>query len=1228
MINSSEWLNKNFPNEDERWRVEEIHINEQLEGELNLKDFTNWNLKIYLYPNLDKRKIQIINVSEDTETLDLLDAQKWLKENYPKEGVCSRENETVRNEEIITNNQGKRRDEITNLDISEKSLSGSLDLSDFINLESLDCSNNKITSLSLKGCDKLININCSNNKLTSFDWLTSFSGDNLTSFYFRGNQVPSNFQELFENSVFTYGEFKSFAESGLDPKNYKFFNLWKNQGFSNQEIKTWVEIGLKDNEYLLASWLAKEKKYQLKKFPKSELKKLRKNYCDCWTKIDKRFDEKANEETYQQLWEEEGFSFLEANEWIESGLEVDEFYRAKWWKEESFSPKSSKRWIELLGSDGYKFAKKWEKYGFTANDFDEWEKIGLKKNDYKLSNWIFNNKLLSPEKIGEKNLESLREEFSQVKNYLDWKYPKPERKNIKKLDISKKNLKGTLKLEDFINLEELDCSNNLLSDLDLDDLDSKKITELDLRDNDLDRRNLDFLSKFTNLKKLWLGNSESKQERETYNRFYGSLKPLEKLTNLKILDIRETDIDRGIEYLSESLDYFFYHNENHHRFIANKGCGKIAKELSSYHTEGSWPYGDDFYFPPSRVGDDLKRWKNDNLPSFHPKSNNKEKKEIEKDSKEWTDIHPNFGKSSPFGEKTYQQEWEEQSLNLEESEKWIKAGLKLEEFEMIKKFSLKHMNPSDFAKKFQKERKAQEWVDYFYSFFDPLLGKIDTFTDFLRNSIETLDIKDKSLTGTLDLRIFPNLKKIDCSWNEITELNIENNPKLEEIICSNNYSLFFLSFGEIKSLEKISCGSCDLKELDLSKFKKLKSLNFQDNQINKIILPLDAENLTFLDLSNNKIKNLSIFSYLANLKYLYLNNNPISGNLEPLKKCHKLVILEIRGTNINPTWEHLSNRIEKINKKGQWNEIYKELEDFQEQDKRGSAYYNLIEWRKEQKGFKKIKSILEKVDSNLDANEVIKEFKDFNVKTGDFEGEYNKIFSFIEKNNEENLVLRFRVQELTNLTKEQRKKIFDAYLRFAPEKELLRNLINKCLEYSRAKKERQPVKDLRKQFETIRDEMEEKVDEKFFEEIQIIIADCEDLIQWEIELERKQKKFIDDSYNQIDICLFRKGDHLSGNVFNNQWGKNLTKVINNYNAPIKNHYQGKYAGLRIEYSNIGAIGDQSQGTINNRNSLISDDNFTNAIFPEQAFSHNTLQKATEFEEIETIIEQLDLSKKI
>src|SRR6185369_3021892 len=75
-------------------------------------------------------------------------AQKLINDSYPKE----------------------RRSKIRRLNISDKNLEGSLDLSDFVSLEKFNCSNNKLTDLDLSSCSSLKELHCQNNKLVSVEF--------------------------------------------------------------------------------------------------------------------------------------------------------------------------------------------------------------------------------------------------------------------------------------------------------------------------------------------------------------------------------------------------------------------------------------------------------------------------------------------------------------------------------------------------------------------------------------------------------------------------------------------------------------------------------------------------------------------------------------------------------------------------------------------------------------------------------------------------------------------------------------------------------------------------------------------------------------------------------------------------------------------------------------------------------------------------------------------------
>jgi len=104
----------------------------------------------------------------------------------------------------------------------------------------------------------------------------------------------------------------------------------------------------------------------------------------------------------------------------------------------------------------------------------------------------------------------------------------------------------------------------------------EKLESLTLSNNDIQPTTLDIFARFTNLKSLAIGNDKEEDyleldEEETkiyqelgleipphyknkYNRFYGSLQPLQNLTKLESLCIEATDIDSGLEYLPNSLD--------------------------------------------------------------------------------------------------------------------------------------------------------------------------------------------------------------------------------------------------------------------------------------------------------------------------------------------------------------------------------------------------------------------------------------------------------------------------------------------------------------------------------------------------------------------------------------------------------------------------------------------------------------------------------------------------
>ncbi|CAG8749605.1 15456_t:CDS:1 [Racocetra persica] len=164
MVKAQEWLEENYPDKE----TESIYINQQLEGILDCSGYERLEY-IFISTSVDRSKLEIKGGSyegKETKIIPCIPTQEYINKEYPKNGTCIRENENFGDK-----NFGKTREEITKLDIKKKALEGELDLSDFKNLEELDCSDNYLTNLNLSNLAKLETLSCSDNYLTQIPYL-------------------------------------------------------------------------------------------------------------------------------------------------------------------------------------------------------------------------------------------------------------------------------------------------------------------------------------------------------------------------------------------------------------------------------------------------------------------------------------------------------------------------------------------------------------------------------------------------------------------------------------------------------------------------------------------------------------------------------------------------------------------------------------------------------------------------------------------------------------------------------------------------------------------------------------------------------------------------------------------------------------------------------------------------------------------------------------------------
>ena len=172
-----------------------------------------------------------------------------------------------------------------------------------------------------------------------------------------------------------------------------------------------------------------------------------------------------------------------------------------------------------------------------------------------------------------------------------------------------------------------------------------------------------------------------------------------------------------------------------------------------------------------------------------------------------------------------------------------------------------------------------------------------------REAVKEIDVNAKSITSLKGIEFFPNLEKLDCNNNRLTELDVSKNTKLTELYCMGNWQLSELDVSKNTALKILWCGSSNLSSLYLWTNTELEALDCSYSQLSYLNTNY-CPNLWYLDCSHNNLKSymdLGI-SNNANLKELYCGHNQlekllVSDNklLEKLScNDNKLTNLELR----------------------------------------------------------------------------------------------------------------------------------------------------------------------------------------------------------------------------------------------------------------------------------------------------------------------------------------------
>ena len=247
------------------------------------------------------------------------------------------------------------------------------------------------------------------------------------------------------------------------------------------------------------------------------------------------------------------------------------------------------------------------------------------------------------------------------------------------------------------------------------------------------------------------------------------------------------------------------------------------------------------------------------------------------------------------------------------------------------------------------KKSGTNWIDYFLAngaiAIDEMNFPDRTFRNWVSNMydedgygylfpevIETvtqIDIQSRKITSIKGIEHFTALRKLDCSVNSLTSLDVSKNTALQKLICNAN-SLTSLDVSKNTALTYLNCKDNKLTTLDVSKntaltdllcsYNKLTTLDVSNNtKLNdlgcghNLLSTLDVSKnteLTELGFGNNSISSIDI-SENTKLEYLYCSSNQLT-TLD-VSRCKKLIELDcfrnrIRGAGMTELVNSLCNR--------------------------------------------------------------------------------------------------------------------------------------------------------------------------------------------------------------------------------------------------------------------------------------------------------------------------------
>ncbi len=159
----------------------------------------------------------------------------------------------------------------------------------------------------------------------------------------------------------------------------------------------------------------------------------------------------------------------------------------------------------------------------------------------------------------------------------------------------------------------------------------------------------------------------------------------------------------------------------------------------------------------------------------------------------------------------------------------------------------------------------------------------------------SINVNDEGITNLKGIEIFPNLKELSCSNNNLSNLDVSSNTALTRLICNDN-NISNLNVSSNTALVYLDCSNNNLSNSNVSNNTALMYLDCKNNNLSVLDVSSNTA-LVYLDCKNNNLNNLDVSNNAATMTYLDCGNN----NLTSLNISNNttLVYLDCKNNNLS-----------------------------------------------------------------------------------------------------------------------------------------------------------------------------------------------------------------------------------------------------------------------------------------------------------------------------------------